>query len=67
VALASAGEVHDRYTFEQAHGNCPWISDFDVAASCHRRANLEDLRDHIEAFIERHYNRKRLHSALEFR
>ena len=27
-------------------------------------ASLEDLRDHIEEFIERYYNQKRLHSAL---
>ena len=30
-------------------------------------ANLEDLRDHIEEFIERYYNQKRLHSALDYR
>jgi putative transposase len=30
-------------------------------------ANLEDLRDHIEEFIERYYNQKRLHSALGYR
>jgi putative transposase len=29
--------------------------------------NLDDLRDHIEEFIERYYNRKRLHSALGYR
>jgi len=30
-------------------------------------ANLEDLRGHIEEFIERYYNQKRLHSALGYR
>jgi putative transposase len=29
--------------------------------------NLDDLRDHIEEFIERYYNQKRLHSALGYR
>jgi Integrase core domain len=29
-------------------------------------ANLDDLRDHIEEFIERYYNQKRLHSALGY-
>jgi hypothetical protein len=29
--------------------------------------NLEHLRDHIEEFIERYYNQKRLHSALGHR
>jgi len=29
--------------------------------------NLEHLRDHIEEFIERYYNQKRLHSALGYR
>jgi putative transposase len=29
--------------------------------------NLEQLRDHIEEFIERYYNQKRLHSALGYR
>ena len=29
--------------------------------------NLEDLRDHIEQFIEQYYNQKRLHSALGYR
>jgi hypothetical protein len=29
--------------------------------------NLEDLRDHVEEFIERYYNQKRLHSALGYR
>jgi putative transposase len=29
--------------------------------------NLEDLRAHIEDFIERYYNQKRLHSALGYR
>jgi len=28
--------------------------------------NLEHLRDHIEEFIERYYNQKRLHSALGY-
>lgn len=28
--------------------------------------NLEHLRDHVEEFIERYYNRKRLHSALGY-
>jgi putative transposase len=30
-------------------------------------ANLDDLRDHLEEFIERYYNQKRLHSALGYR
>lgn len=30
-------------------------------------ADLDDLREHIEEFIERYYNRKRLHSALGYR
>ena len=29
--------------------------------------NLEHLRDHVEEFIERYYNQKRLHSALGYR
>jgi transposase InsO family protein len=29
--------------------------------------NMEELRDHIEEFIERYYNRCRLHSALGYR
>ena len=29
--------------------------------------SMEDLRDHIEEFIERYYNRIRLHSALGYR
>jgi len=29
--------------------------------------NLDDLRNHIEEFIERYYNPKRLHSALGYR
>jgi putative transposase len=29
-------------------------------------ADLDDLRDHIEEFIERYYNQKRLHSALGY-
>ena len=29
--------------------------------------NLEHLRDHVEEFIERYYNLKRLHSALGYR
>ena len=29
--------------------------------------DLEHLRDHIEEFIERYYNQKRLHSALGYR
>ena len=29
--------------------------------------NLDDLRDHIEEFIEQYYNQKRLHSALGYR
>jgi len=28
--------------------------------------DLDDLRNHIEEFIERYYNQKRLHSALNF-
>ena len=31
-----------------------------------RYDNLEHLRTNIEEFIEQHYNRKRLHSALGF-
>ena len=30
-------------------------------------ADLNDLREHIEEFIERYYNQKRLHSALGYR
>ncbi len=30
-------------------------------------ADLDDLRSHIEEFIERYYNQKRLHSALGYR
>lgn len=30
-------------------------------------ADLDDLREHIEEFIERYYNQKRLHSALGYR
>ena len=30
-------------------------------------ADLDDLRDHIEEFIDRYYNQKRLHSALGYR
>ena len=33
----------------------------------HRYENLEDLRANIEEFIERYYNRQRLHSALGYR
>jgi transposase InsO family protein len=29
--------------------------------------NIEHLRDHVEEFIERYYNQKRLHSALGYR
>jgi putative transposase len=29
-------------------------------------ADLDDLREHIEEFIERYYNKKRLHSALGY-
>jgi putative transposase len=29
-------------------------------------ANLDDLREHIEEFIEQYYNQKRLHSALGY-
>ena len=29
-------------------------------------ADLDDLREHIEEFIERYYNQKRLHSALGY-
>jgi hypothetical protein len=32
-----------------------------------RYANLEQLRTNIEEFIERYYNRQRLHSALGYR
>ncbi len=31
-----------------------------------RYADLEDLREHIEEFIEQYYNQKRLHSALGY-
>jgi len=37
----------------------------EIYASEYR--NLDHLRDHIEEFIERYYNRKRLHSALGYR
>ena len=30
-------------------------------------ADLDDLREHVEEFIERYYNQKRLHSALGYR
>lgn len=29
--------------------------------------DLDDLREHVEEFIERYYNQKRLHSALGYR
>jgi transposase InsO family protein len=34
--------------------------------SCARYANLEELQQHIEEFIEQFYNRQRLHSALAY-
>ena len=34
---------------------------------CHQYRDLEELRDHIEEFIDRYYNRQRLHSALGYR
>jgi putative transposase len=33
----------------------------------HQYRDLEDLAEHIEAFIEEYYNRRRLHSALGYR
>ncbi len=33
----------------------------------HQYRDLEDLRAHIEVFIEQYYNRQRLHSALGYR
>ena len=33
---------------------------------CNRYRDLEDLRAHIEEFIEEYYNRQRLHSALHY-
>ena len=37
----------------------------EIEASIYR--DLEDLRDHLKQFIERYYNRCRLHSALGYR
>jgi len=37
----------------------------EIEAGIYR--DLEDLRDHLEQFIERYYNRCRLHSALGYR
>jgi hypothetical protein len=34
---------------------------------CQEYGDLEDLRVHIEEFLDRHYNRQRLHSALGYR
>ena len=37
----------------------------EIHAGCYR--DLDDLRNHIEEFIDRYYNRLRLHSALGYR
>ena len=34
---------------------------------CRQYRNLEDLHQNLEEFLERYYNRQRLHSALGYR
>ena len=67
----------------QAHGLIPSMSrpsnPYDNAAcerfmktlqeevACSQYRDLEDLRGHMEQFIEQYYNRQRLHSALGYR
>jgi len=63
--LASMSRPGNPYDNAQCESFMRTLKREEIQANVY--GNLEQLRDHIEEFIERYYNRKRMHSALGYR
>ena len=62
LSMSRAGNPYDNATCES------WIKTLKAEEIyLHQYQDLEDLRQHLEEFIEQYYNRCRLHSALGYR
>src|SRR5437764_3624793 len=62
LSMSRAGNPYDNATCER------WIKTLKVEEIyLHQYQDLEDLRQHLEEFIEQYYNLCRLHSALGYR
>lgn len=67
--------IHDHHTINRRRDSvqfsCSWVSlgeqRWVTSRECRRYRDLDHLRVNIEEFIERYYNRCRLHSALGYR
>jgi transposase InsO family protein len=61
LSMSRAGNPYDNATCES------WIKTLKAEEIyLHQYQDLEDLRQHLEEFIEQYYNRCRLHSALGY-
>jgi putative transposase len=61
LSMSRAGNPYDNATCES------WIKTLKVEEIyLHSCQDLEDLRTHVQEFIEHYYNRQRLHSALKY-
>jgi len=62
LSMSRAGNPYDNATCES------WIKTLKVEEIyVNQYQDLEDLRNHVQEFIEQYYNRSRLHSALDYR
>jgi len=62
LSMSRAGNPYDNATCESF---LKTLKVEEIYVSEYR--DLEDLRAHLQAFIEQYYNRRRLHSALDYR
>jgi transposase InsO family protein len=62
LSMSRAANPYDNATCES------WIKTLKVEEIyVNQYQDLEDLRNHVQEFIEQYYNRSRLHSALDYR